>query len=70
MHSNMEAIAARPLPIANVTEIVRSTLIPIRRAASLSSEQARMALPIFVLPVNAVRASMMTMQQTTVTMET
>ena len=37
-------------------------------AAALSSEQARMALPILVRPVNHTRASMMTTQASTVTM--
>ena len=41
---------------------VASTLMPMSWAAPLSSEQARMVLPILVLPVNQVSASMMTMQ--------
>ena len=56
--------------MAKVMEIVASTLIPISCAAPLSSEQARMALPMRVLPVNQVRASMMTTQVTMVTMVT
>ena len=48
--------------MAKVMEMVASTLMPMSWAAPLSSEQARMALPILVLPVNQVSASMMTMQ--------
>ena len=39
---------AKAAPMANVMEMMRSTLIPMRRAACLSKETARMALPIFV----------------------
>ena len=53
--------------MAKVTEIVRLTLMPMSCAAPLSSEQARMALPIFVLPVKRVSATMMTMQAAIVT---
>ena len=69
-HSSAPATAAKAEPMAKVREMVRLTLMPMSWAAPLSSEQARMALPILVLPVKAVRASMMTTQQTTVTMET
>ena len=55
-------MAARAEPMAKVMEMVALTLMPISWAAPLSSEQARMALPILLLPVKAVSASMMTMQ--------
>ena len=42
------------------------TSMPISWAADLSSEQARMALPILVLPVNQVRPSITTTHTTTV----
>ena len=54
--------------MAKVMEIVELTLMPISWAAPLSSEQARMALPILVKPVNQVSAIMMTMLASTVTM--
>ena len=57
-------MAASAEPMAKVTEIVRLTLMPMSCAAPLSSEQARMALPILVLLVKKVRPSMMTMQMT------
>ena len=60
-------MAASAEPMAKVTEIVRLTLMPMSCAAPLSSEQARMALPIFVLPVKRVSATMMTMQAAIVT---
>ena len=47
--------------------MVRLTLMPISWAAPLSSETARMALPILVRPVKAVRASIMTTQAAMVT---
>ena len=50
--------------MAKVVEMVALTLMPMSCAAPLSSEQARMALPILVLLVKKVRASMMTMQMT------
>ena len=55
--------------MAKVMEMVVFTLIPISCAAALSSEQARMALPILLLLVNRVRAIMMTIQAAMVTME-
>ena len=54
--------------MAKVMEMVRLTSMPMSWAAALSSEQARMALPIFVRPVKAVRASMMATHTRTVTM--
>ena len=51
-------------------EIVPSTLIPISWAAPLSSEQARMALPIFVWLMKAVSPAMITTQVKIVTMVT
>ena len=63
-------MAARAEPMAKVMEMVRLTLMPISWAAALSSEQARMALPIRVLPVNRVRATMMTRHMNTVRRET
>ena len=46
--------------MAKVMEMVLLTLMPISCAAPLSSLTARMALPIFVLLVNSVSASIMT----------
>ena len=60
-------MAARAEPMAKVTEMVRLTLMPMSWAAPLSSDTARMALPILVLPVNRVRHTMMTIQATMVT---
>ena len=48
--------------MAKVMEMVRLTSMPISWAAALSSEQARMALPILLFPVKAVSPSMMTTQ--------
>ena len=48
-HSSTPAMAARAEPMAKVREMVRFTLMPMSWAAPLSSEQARMALPILVL---------------------
>jgi len=61
-------MAARAEPMAKVMEMVRLTSMPMSWAAALSSEQARMALPILVRPVKAVRASMMATHTRTVTM--
>ena len=63
-------MAARPEPMAKVTEMVVFTLMPMRPAAPLSSETARMAVPILVLVVNSVSTIMMRMQAATVTMVT
>ena len=60
-------MAAKAEPMAKVMEMVRLTLIPMSWAAPLSSDTARMALPILVLPVNRVRHSIMTTQATMVT---
>ena len=68
--SSTPAIAASPEPMANVMEIVASTLMPMSRAASLSSEQARIALPIFVFPTNSESATMMTTHTMIVTSAT
>ena len=54
-------MAARAEPMPKVTEMVRFTLMPISSAAPRSSLTQRMALPIFVLAVNRVRATMITM---------
>ena len=53
--------------MANVSEIVEFTLMPMSVAAPRSSEQARMALPMRVLPVNIVRPTMTTTPAMTVT---
>ncbi len=60
-HSSTPAIAASPEPIANVIDIVASTFMPISCAAPLSSEHARIALPVLVFSVNNVSPSMITM---------
>ena len=59
-------MAASAEPMAKVMEMVALTLMPISSAAPLSSDTARMALPILVLPVNSVSAIMMTMLARTV----
>ena len=41
-------------------EMVVLTLMPISWAAPLSSETARIAVPTLLLPVNSIRATMMT----------
>ena len=66
-HRSTPAMAARPEPMAKVREMVPLTLMPISCAAPLSSEQARMALPILVLPVNQTKAIIMTTQARMVT---
>ena len=71
-HSSTPAIAARPEPMAKVMEMVVLTLMPISWAAPLSSETARIAVPTLLLPVNSIRATMMTTQAamaTSVTLE-
>ena len=60
-------MAASAEPMANVRAIVWLTLMPISSAAPRSSDTARMALPIFVRPVNCVSATMMTILASTVT---
>ena len=62
-HNNTPAIAASPEPMANVSDIVALTFIPIRLAAALFSEQARIALPIFVFAVYAVNATIITIHE-------
>ena len=54
--------------MAKVREMVMFTLMPMSSAAPLSSATTRMALPIFVLPVNRVSPTMMMMFISTVTM--
>ena len=49
--------------------MVELTLMPMSWAAPLSSEQARMALPILDLLTKVVSASMMTMQAAMVSRE-
>ena len=56
--------------MAKVMEMVAFTSMPMSWAAPLSSEQARMALPIFVWPVNKVRPTITTMQHATDRMAT
>ena len=56
--------------MAKTMEIVVSTLMPMSWAAALSSEQARMALPILVRWVKNVSATMTATQASTVTMVT
>ena len=53
--------------MAKVIEIVVLTLMPISWAAPLSSDTARMAVPILVLVVKRVRPTMMMMHAATVT---
>ena len=60
-------MAASPEPMANVTEIVVFTLIPISCAAPLSSDTARMAVPIFVLLVNSISTTIIRMHTAMVT---
>ena len=48
----MAATPASAEPMAKVTVMVRLTLMPISSAASLSSDTARMALPIRVRLIN------------------
>ena len=52
--------------MAKVREMVLLTLMPMSWAAALSSDTARIALPILVLPVKKVSAAMMTRHITTV----
>ena len=63
-------MAARAEPMAKVMEMVRLTLMPMSWAAALSSEQARMALPILLLLTNVVRPIMMTTQAAIVRSDT
>ena len=60
--SSTPAMAASAEPMAKVAEMVALTLMPMSCAAALSSEQARMALPILLLLTKVVSASMMTTQ--------
>ena len=68
-HSSTPAMAARAEPMAKVAEMVELTLMPMSWAAPLSSEQARMALPILDLLTKVVSASMMTTQAAMVSRE-
>ena len=68
--SSTPATAASAEPMAKVSEMVRFTFMPISWAAPLSSEQARMALPVLLLLVNAVRAAMMIMHMAIVSRDT
>ena len=61
-------MAARAEPMAKVMEMVRLTLMPMSCAAPLSSDTARMALPVLVFPVNQVRTSMIATPHRMVTM--
>ena len=56
--------------MANVMEIVKLTLMPMSCAAALSSDTARIALPILLFEVNTVSAAMMTRHTTTVSSDT
>ena len=51
--SSTPAMAASAEPMAKVAEMVALTLMPMSCAAALSSEQARMALPILLLLTNS-----------------
>ena len=51
-------------------EMVEFTLIPMSCAAPLSSDTARMAVPVLVFVVNSVSAVIMTIQARTVTIVT
>ena len=53
------ATAARPAPMPKVMIMVWFTLMPMRVAASLSSDTHRMAQPIRAFWVNRYRATMM-----------
>ena len=55
--------------MAKTIEMVALTSMPMSCAAPLSSEQARMALPILVRWVKSVRPTMTAMQVSTVTMD-
>ena len=68
--SSTPAMAASAEPMANVAEMVALTLMPMSWAAALSSEQARMALPILLLLTNVVRPIMMTTQAAIVRRDT
>ena len=63
-------MAARAEPMAKVMEMVALTSMPMSWAAALSSDTARMALPILVRLVNRVRPTMMTRQAAIATMVT
>ena len=65
-HSSTPAMAARAEPMAKVREMVRFTLMPMSCAASRSSDTARIALPVRVLPVNRVRPTTTRIQAATV----
>ena len=65
-HSSTPAMAASAEPMAKVVEMVWLTLMPMSWAASRSSDTARMALPVRVLPVNRVRPTITRMQAATV----
>ena len=68
--SSTPAMAASAEPMAKVAEMVALTLMPMSCAAALSSEQARMALPILLLLTNVVRPIMMTTQAAIVRSDT
>ena len=68
--SSTPAMAASAEPMAKVAEMVALTLMPMSCAAALSSEQARMALPILLLLTNSVSTIMITMQAAMVRSET
>ena len=53
-------------PTAKVNEIVELTLMPMRRAAPMSSETARMALPSLVFCTTSVSATVAAMVTRTV----
>jgi hypothetical protein len=55
--------------MAKVRLMVRLTLMPMSWAAPLSSEQARMALPVLLQLVKVVSAAMMTTHMTMVSSE-
>ena len=65
--SRTPAIAAKALPIAKVIEMVRLVFMPISKAASLSSDTARIALPILPFLVKKVSPTIISTQAATVT---
>ena len=67
-HNRTPATAASPDPMAKVSAMVPSTLIPISCAAPLSSDTANIACPALVLLIKSIRPAIMIRQVTIVTM--
>ena len=63
-------MAARAEPMANVIEMVRLTLMPMRLSGGLILGHGAHGAPILVLPVKNIRPAMITVQATMVTSET